>query len=70
METISLDDFKNLKPAAILRGPCLNVSNGKGIFLFTVIVHPEGGMKERVEAFCSQIDASRGNPSLLELVGE
>jgi len=58
MEEISWSELKRASAAQIKEGECLKVTSD-GEMVFYVIVKPEGEMRLRIEAICSQIDASR-----------
>lgn len=63
METISWTTLKKIVSrdnlASLMGGACLKVLF-EGEPKFYVIIHPEQLMQTRIEALCSQIDASRG----------
>jgi hypothetical protein len=60
MNEISWTNLKSQTLTAIENGPCLRVT-GDGDAVFYIVVKPQGEMRFRAEAMCSQIDASRGH---------
>ena len=59
MKNISFTDFKKMPVKDIKEGQCLKVT-GDGEMVFYVVIKPESVMRDRIEALCSMIDASRG----------
>ena len=59
MQEISLSEFKKLRAEEVGRGACLKVT-ADGELLFIAVIKPEGVMQDKIRAFASQIDASRG----------
>ena len=65
METITWNEFKKLSSEELVGGPCLNITvYGKPVF--KLVINPQQGMIDKIDALCSLIDAGRGNPKLLD----
>jgi hypothetical protein len=59
MKTISFSEFKRLSTRDIEGSECLKVTTD-GTLVFYAVVKPQGEMRNRIEAICSQIDAGMG----------
>ena len=59
MKEISLTGLKLKKVPELKESGCLKVTADGEMILYAVI-RPEGVMRDRIEALCSQIDAGRG----------
>tara|TARA_Y100000310_G_C20569590_1_gene757304 strand:+ start:416 stop:610 length:195 start_codon:yes stop_codon:yes gene_type:complete len=64
MKTVAWSELARGGMDAVKSGECLRVT-GDGLLLGYFVVQPDGGMRQKIEALCSQIDAGKGVPAPL-----
>ena len=59
MKELGWSIVKQMNAVDLERGECIKVTKD-GTMVFYIVIKPESVMRDRIEALCSMIDASKG----------